>query len=796
MCTEMSHAVGKFVIGLGKLDEEEPGTSRNMDNPPHATEQHSSRRKRATPKVTHHNSSEDEESFKSDEESEDEDESEDKESESSSDNSGDGSEDGGLGDDDDDDDDSHQGGNVSHSSAEEVDEDTEETHKSKENKDDNDDTMYGGNDSGTQCDEGHKHQVDAQRNREADDDETEEDDEAEDGQEHVEEGSAKRNDDGNRDDEDHYGGGNVGGYNRNNTSDGDEGGGSSSSSKDDDSASNFRIKLSDGKQQGGALETFSLRDMVRMEFKKKWDPFRNQLETPKVWDGRNIQSYTNLLFQQMLLNNEEKEVGIKFNHEEICPPKARKELMQEICGIKQSEPNSRDCSHKVLPPMQPRKQKRVSFNLVPKPAVPVENRQLPKALISALKPKGQTQKVQEATEVTKTASLAKGEATCMVMQASQNSNKAGTADLSSAHPGTHEVKKDHFDKIPKLFEPMTLGEKSKQASPMENLPTTAIKSLCSNPQRDTLPGSSGNQASKVEVLPTRSTHVVSQRVDGKQIVPDENLPRSPADLPTMTTELAREPNIGGNQTQPEDKLPRFVTQLPARSQQLATSPTSGGNQTVCEQKLCSPIVDLPARSPQAATTEKLHRIEKVMPPRSDVTYLGPVAKLLKTNLTLPSTQLQGDALTEIFQESQAVDLLSYDLNFPSSNSHCAEKQVNDANKEKCPSVPHHEQNVDTVKINEILAKCAVPTDAHIHIAGRRIVEESTKELQSTRVSGTWDEYCPAPSFGLILEELEPGLEERNKESIHLQGVLDAQAGKVATTSTTETINLENDEWDA
>ena len=190
----------------------------------------------------------------------------------------------------------------------------------------------------------------------------------------------------------------------------------------------------------------------------------------------------------------------------------------------------------------------------------------------------------------------------MVIQVGQRTNKAGTVHLSSAHPGTHEVKQDHFDKIPKSSQPMTLGEKSKQASPMENLPTTAIKSLCSNPQHDTLPGSGGNQASKVEVLPTRSTHVVLQRVDGKQTVPDENLPRSPADLPTMTTELAREPNIGGNKTQPEDKLPRFVTQLPARSQQLATSPTTSGNQTVCEQKLRSPVVDLPARSPQPAIT--------------------------------------------------------------------------------------------------------------------------------------------------------------------------------------------------
>lgn len=157
----------------------------------------------------------------------------------------------------------------------------------------------------------------------------------------------------------------------------------------------------------------------------------------------------------------------------------------------------------------------------------------------------------------------------------------------------------HLDKLPKSTQPMTLGEKSKQASSMGKLPTIGVK------------------------------------------------------LPARSSQLATLSRTSGNQTEPEEKLPSLVTQLPAGSPQLATSPTTAGKQTVREEKLPSPVVDLPVRSPQLATSE-------VMPARTAVRHVGPVAKLLKTNLTLPSTHLQGDALPKIYKESQAIDLLSYD----------------------------------------------------------------------------------------------------------------------------------------
>ena len=60
MCTEMSHAIGKLVVGIGKLDEGQPGSSKNTDINPQVSEDTSSRRKRATPRVIEYSSSEDE----------------------------------------------------------------------------------------------------------------------------------------------------------------------------------------------------------------------------------------------------------------------------------------------------------------------------------------------------------------------------------------------------------------------------------------------------------------------------------------------------------------------------------------------------------------------------------------------------------------------------------------------------------------------------------------------------------------------------------------------------------------
>ena len=70
----------------------------------------------------------------------------------------------------------------------------------------------------------------------------------------------------------------------------------------------------------------------------------------------------------------------------------------------------------------------------------------------------------------------------------------------------------------------------------------------------------------------------------------------------------------------------------------------------------------------------------MMPARTDVRHVGPVAKLLKTNLSLPPTHFQGDA-----------------------------------NKENWPPVPHKQQTVDIDKINEIIDKCVAPTNAPFHI---------------------------------------------------------------------------------
>lgn len=75
--------------------------------------------------------------------------------------------------------------------------------------------------------------------------------------------------------------------------------------------------------------------------------------------------------------------------------------------------------------------------------------------------------------------------------------------------------------------------------------------------------------------------------------------------------------------------------------------------------------------------------------------------------------------------------------------------INDANKENCPPVPHKEETIHISNINEILAKCVVPTNPDIHIAAARTVEETAKDFKSTRMPGMWDEYCLAPSFGLI-----------------------------------------------
>ena len=95
--------------------------------------------------------------------------------------------------------------------------------------------------------------------------------------------------------------------------------------------------------------------------------------------------------------------------------------------------------------------------------------------------------------------------------------------------------------------------------------------------------------------------------------------------------------------------------------------------------------------------DKLHSTEEMNPAVTDVRHVGPTAKLLKTNLSLHPTHLQGDS-----------------------------------NKENWPPVPHKQQTIYIAKINEIIDKCVAPTNAPIHIPPQRIIEEPANELKSRR----------------------------------------------------------------
>ena len=54
-----------------------------------------------------------------------------------------------------------------------------------------------------------------------------------------------------------------------------------------------------------------------------------------------------------------------------------------------------------------------------------------------------------------------------------------------------------------------------------------------------------------------------------------------------------------------------------------------------------------------------------------------------------------------------------------------------------------------------------------------------------------DDYCPAPSFGVIFDELEPGLEVGDKDINKWDEVLNMQTEDIATASIREVINLDD-----
>ncbi|XP_037477647.1 uncharacterized protein LOC119354982 [Triticum dicoccoides] len=427
MCTEMSHAVGKLVVGVGKLDDGEATTSIDARCTMWATSQRGSKKGKSIPKVIEHSSTKDEESYESDSESDEDEPAEDSETESDNDDSGRSE-----------DDEDPQTGNTNTNTVEE-DDDLEEDQGAGDKKHADDDqgkgdgeTSSDGGNGSHPTEEVHSEEGSEKAGTEKDDQEQpNEDDDRDDRDKDNDQTSEKRG--GNRkgndeDDEDRGGGHNTGAGTPGGNSAEDEPAASSGSTNEGDCSIDFFIQEHGSKAKGADdPKSISLIDIVMMEFNKQWKPLEGEkLDLPKVYDGRTPASYSNMIFQS-ILEDENMQMACTFNMEELCPLHTQEELMQEICGFHAPIAKRKEEPKRHMPPLPPRKKKRVSFNLAPIEAGAFEPRHETRQLVSSLKHKQQTEKVNR-VKLKDGASEVKVGATCMGAKAVRRTTEAPIAD--------------------------------------------------------------------------------------------------------------------------------------------------------------------------------------------------------------------------------------------------------------------------------------------------------------------------------------------------------------------------------
>lgn len=350
MCTEISHAVGKLVHGIGRIDDDKPGPSRTKKQ---ATK-HGKKRQQNI------DSESDEDSYSTEEEGSESEESYKSDSNPNSDSDGD------------DDDDHHNGGfestNDGHSTNEGGD------HGERENKEgEGDEGAKGDEEESKKANEDRKDQgnnaegeekvVDEETEDEDKEDQSEDDEEEEDEDGGKEDGDKDDDGDGDgKDDEDKSGDDKSG-----SGSDGDHNGneeaaaGISDSDDDDNCTLQLLIQKNQGSKAKGLDEeaSISMRDVVMMEREvESRMPHIPKFEVKEMWDEPPVAWQANKFFKEIVNGLVEKTVPTDLPG--MCPKLTRKRLMKQIYGCQDTDTEIA-VAKKSLPPLPPKRKKKVSF---------------------------------------------------------------------------------------------------------------------------------------------------------------------------------------------------------------------------------------------------------------------------------------------------------------------------------------------------------------------------------------------------------------------------------------------------
>lgn len=147
------------------------------------------------------------------------------------------------------------------------------------------------------------------------------------------------------------------------------------------------------------------------------------------------------------------------------------------------------------------------------------------------------------------------------------------------------------------------------------------------------------------------------------------------------------------------------------------------------------------------------------------------------------------------QASSEGKLLKTEDKLPAVKKQIASLTFSERNKENLPPLPQKEDTSEMAKINEILAKCAGPSNKIVYKAQKMSVQEAVQEQPRQRLPGIWDEYCPAPTFDLGVDELIPAWvndEAKNAKDSNITSNVETET--VGTSHAHDVINLEDDDW--
>lgn len=144
---------------------------------------------------------------------------------------------------------------------------------------------------------------------------------------------------------------------------------------DDDCTLDYYIQKDCKPNEADDAKSISILDIVRMELKKVCKPQETReiplLPMPKVYEGPSIAWYKDQALKQFLEGGGGMQSACTISLQEICPCPMWIKLMQEVCAEHSLEAPTIAAAPNHLPPLPPKKQKRVTFNLEPTTATAI-----------------------------------------------------------------------------------------------------------------------------------------------------------------------------------------------------------------------------------------------------------------------------------------------------------------------------------------------------------------------------------------------------------------------------------------